>query len=333
MMTGCAITDIECYLPEKRVTNEDIRKEFPGWSPEVFEKTVGVKCRHESGQGETAADMAMKAALKLFERFDKNKIDFTILCTQYPDYYKPTSACLLQNKLGLRNDTGAYDVNLGCSGYVYGLALAKGLIYGGIAEHVLLLTSTCGSQYIHPKDRAKKSLFGDAASATVISKSDCNRIFEFEYGTDGNNRVLVIPNGAFRKRFDPEAAEFEYEPGSFTSDNHLQMDGHEVMNFTLIRVPPLIRAVLEKNGFTLDTISHFIFHQANPFILEHVRRRCRIPAERFFNDIVNTGNTSSTSIPLGLRSLMTCGKIMEGQKVLLAGFGVGLSWAATVIEM
>jgi 3-oxoacyl-[acyl-carrier-protein] synthase III len=333
MDKGCEIRDLECYLPERRVTNEDIMKDFPAWSPEVFEKTVGVKCRHVAAPGETAADMAMKAAVKLLERVDRSDVDFTILCTQYPDYYKPTTACLLQKKLGLRNDSGAYDINLGCSGFVYGLALAKALIAGDIARNVLLLTSTCASQYIYHKDRAKQCLFGDGASATLVSKSEKNKIFSFEFGTDGNNKVLVIPNGAFRRRYDFGAPEIEYEPGSITTDNHLQMDGHEIMNFTLIRVPPLIRNILEKNGLKLEEIDHFIFHQANPFILEHVRRRCGIPAEKFFNDIVNTGNTGSSSIPLGIKSLLMDKKATEGQKLLLAGFGVGLSWAATVIEL
>jgi 3-oxoacyl-[acyl-carrier-protein] synthase-3 len=333
MKNKCKIEGIECYLPEKRITNEDIRIEFPSWSPEIFEKTVGVKCRHVAAPGETAADMAMKAAQKLFERFDRGIIDFTINCTQYPDYYKPTTACLLQKRLGLRNDTGAYDVNLGCSGFVYGLSLAKGLISGGIARNVLLLTSTCASRYIHPKDRAKQCLFGDGATATLVSASEENKIFSFVFGTDGNNKVLVIPNGAFRKRFDFAAPEIEYEPGSITNDNYLQMDGHEIMNFTLIRVPPLVRSVLDKNGITIEEVDHFIFHQANPFILEHVRRRSGIPAEKFFNNIVNIGNTGSSSIPLGIKDLQENGKIESGHKLLLAGFGVGLSWAATIIEL
>jgi len=330
---GCKIEDLEYYLPDKRVTNADIQKEFPSWSPEIFEKTVGVLARHEVIPGETAADLAMKAAHKLFDRVDRERVDFLINCTQYPDYYKPTTACLLQNRLGLRNEIGAYDINLGCSGFVYGTALAKGLIAGGIARHVLLLTSTAVSAYFHPKDRAKKCLFGDAATAVLIKESDHNKVFDFEFGTEGNNKFLVIPNGAFRKRFDFHAPEFEYEPGSFTSDNHVQMDGHEIMNFTLTRVPALIRTVLEKNRLQPEAIDHFVFHQANPFLIEHLRRRCGIPAEKFFNDIVHTGNTSSSSIPLAMLNLREKGKLLPGQKVLIAGFGVGLSWAAGIIEM
>jgi 3-oxoacyl-[acyl-carrier-protein] synthase-3 len=330
--SGCFIEHLEIYLPEKEVTNMELKEEFPDWNMDLFEKTVGVKSRHEVKEDETASDIAFQAALKLFEKIDKNRIDFLILCTQYPDYYKPTTACLLQQRLGLKNTIGAYDINLGCSGFVYGLAVAKGLIKGNIAHHVLLLTSTSASKYIHPRDRSKRSLFGDAATACLISPSEKDQILEFEFGTDGNNTDLVIPNGAFRKRYDPDAVEFEYEAGSFTTDNHVQMNGHEIMNFTLRVVPSLVRNVLKKNGMTLGDIHYTVFHQANPFILDHLRKRCGIQADKFFNDIGNTGNTSSSSIPIGIKRLAEDGKIGPGDKLLLAGFGVGLSWAATIIE-
>jgi len=332
MTSGCAIEHLETFLPDREVTNADLKKEFPDWNMDLFEKTVGVKTRHEVKAGETASDIAQKAAVKLFRKVDMQRVDFLIFCTQYPDYYKPTTACLLQQRLGLKNSIGAYDMNLGCSGFVYGLAVAKGLIKANVASHVLLLTSTSASKYIYNKDRSKKSLFGDGASACLVTASEKEKIMAFEFGTDGNNTDLVIPNGAFRKRYDPQAPEFEYEPGSYTTDNHVQMNGHEIMNFTLRVVPPLVRQVLKKNGLTPADIDYTVFHQANPFILDHLRKRCGLPKDRFFNDISDTGNTSSSSVPIGIRKLADRGIIKPGYKLLLAGFGVGLSWAATVIE-
>ena len=168
---GAYIKAISYYLPEQVVTNEDLVSEFPEWSVEKVAANVGVNVRHVAAVGETAGDMAEKAAKKLFEEYsiDSKDIDFLLLCTQSSDYYLPSTACVLQYRLGLRTDIGAFDYNLGCSGCVYGLAIAKGLIVSGIAKNVLLLTSETYNKYLHPSDKGNRSIFGDGAAACLVS--------------------------------------------------------------------------------------------------------------------------------------------------------------------
>ena len=182
------ISGISYYLPQRNISNEELIKEFPEWSVEKVANKIGINLRHISSNDETSADMAVMAARKLFEELSiaPDQIDFVILCTQSPDYFLPTTACIIQNKLGIRITAGALDFNLGCSGFVYGLALAKGLIFGGIAKNILLLTSETYSKFIHPRDKSNLTIFGDAAAATLISDNGFAEIFNFSLGTDGS---------------------------------------------------------------------------------------------------------------------------------------------------
>ncbi len=176
---GVKIHKIEYYLPGRIVSNKDLEEEFKDWSADKIEKKIGIRTRHVVSDDETALDLAFEASRKVLNAYDKNKIDFLILCTQSPDYYLPTSACILQDKLGLGNNIGAFDFNLGCSGFIYGLAITKGLINSGIANNVLLVTSETYSKHLHPKDKANRTIFGDGAAAIVIEKSPEENIFEF----------------------------------------------------------------------------------------------------------------------------------------------------------
>lgn len=168
---GAYIKAISYYLPETVLTNEALVREFPEWSVDKVAQKVGVHSRHLAGEHETAGDMAERAARRLFDEYtiDPKEVDFLLLCTQSPDYFFPSTACILQNRLGLRTDVGAFDYNLGCSGCVYGLAVAKGLIAGGIARNVLLLTAETYNKYLHPSDKSNRSIFGDGAAACLIS--------------------------------------------------------------------------------------------------------------------------------------------------------------------
>ncbi len=331
---GSKIAIIVYYLPESILTNEDLAVEFEGFNSEKVSKKLGISSRHISAQDETAVDMAEKACAKLFNEYDKSKVDFLILCTQSPDYYLPTSACILQHRLGLRTDIGAFDYNLGCSGYVYGLALAKSLIAGGLASTVLLVTSETYSKFIHPKDRSNRTIFGDAATATIIESSDKQQIGEFTLGTDGSGAAnLIVENGASRNAFDPNAAEIEYSPGNIYTKNHLYMNGPDIFNFTIESVPAAVNDVLLKNKATICDIDYVIFHQANKYMLDYLRLKVDIPEEKFYIDMVDTGNVVSSTIPLSIKRALEQGKIKTGSKIMLVGFGVGYSWAATVIEI
>lgn len=325
--------DIEYYLPEKTLTNLELCNQFPNWDYINFEKKIGIKERHISGENETALDMAEKASNKLFDKIDKGAVDFIILCTQSPDYFLPTSACILQKRLSLGTNCGALDIDLGCSGYVYGLALSKGLLKSKIASNVLFVVSETYSKYIHPRDKANRTIFGDAATATLIKENSFS-IGEFILGTDGSGyEKLIVKNGGQRNKLNYQAVEYEYGSGNVTSDNYLYMDGPDIFNFTLKTVPDLVLKTAEKNNLSLDDVDYFIFHQANESMLNFLRAKVKIPVEKFCIDFEKTGNTVSSTIPIALKNAYIKAKICKGSKVMLVGFGVGLSWGATIITI
>lgn len=332
------IERIEYYLPEMIVTNEDLSALKPSWQAAKIEEKIGIKQRHISGKNETALDLAEKACEKLFKnnKFDRERVDFVVLCTQSPDYLLPTTACMLQSRLGLRTNIGAFDYNLGCSGFVYGLALASGFIEASIADNILLVTSETYSKHIHPNDIALRSIFGDAASATIVSKCDQNGIKKFVLGTDGRAEYannLIVKNGGMRNRYNEKAEVFNDDAGNQYTDNNLYMNGPEIFNFTIKTVPNLINSTLEKNNLELKDINYFIFHQANKYMLNYLRKKLKIPENKFHIDMSMTGNTVSSTIPIALKNCISKGIVQKGDKLLLCGFGVGYSWGATIIEM
>ena len=323
------IKAISYYLPDKIVTNEDLVQEFPEWTIEKVAGKVGINKRHVVVEGETALDMACMASEKLFSEYEINKddIDFVLLCTQSPDYFLPTSACILQNRLGLKTSIGALDFNLGCSGYVYGLSLAKGLILGGIAQNVLLITSETYSKHIHPKDKGNRTIFGDAAAATLISTSGFAEIGEFSLGTDGRGAEnLIVKNGALRTPCRQIESVFEEET---LSPNYLFMNGSEIFNFTSEAVPLLVNQVLDKNDLKKEDIGLFVFHQANKYMMNYLRKLIDIDAGKFYYCLENTGNTVSSTIPIALYEAKKENRITGN--ILLAGFGVGYSWGGTML--
>jgi len=325
---------IECHLPGKTVSNADLEARFPDWSAQKVEDKIGINLRHVAAGNETALDLAFAASVKALGRFDKDKIDFLLLCTQSPDYFLPTSACVLQDRLGLRTDVGALDINLGCSGFVYGLAMAKGLIKAGIAANVLLVTAETYSKHIHPADRANLSIFGDGAAATILGVGDVERMFEFVLGTDGRGKDnLIVANGGARGKAEGKAGEAVDEGGNFRSPDHLYMNGPEIFNFTIANVPVVVDEVLRRNSLAIDDIDYVVFHQANKYMLDYLRKKTKIPKEKFHNDMLCTGNTVSSTIPIALRDCLDKGIVKNGDKVLLVGFGVGYSWGGVVLDI
>lgn len=320
------ISKIEYYLPQQVLTNEDLEKQFPEWSSERIQEKVGISQRHISSDSETVLDMAVQSSEKIFENYDRNKVDFILFCTQSPEYFLPTTACILQDRLGLRKNIGAIDFNLGCSGFVYGLAFAKGLIAGGIAKSILLVTSETYTKHIHPDDKGNRSIFGDASASAIIEKSEGND-YQFCLGTDGSGAEnLMVKKGAFKK-------DFELNPEHEFGPENIYMNGPEIFNFTIENIPGLVRETLEINSMTMDDIDHFVFHQANSFMLNYLRKKTKIPAEKFYIDMEKTGNTVSATIPIALKNMMDKGMLKQGDKVLMAGFGVGYSWGATIMEI
>lgn len=325
------IKAISYYLPEKVVTNEDLVKEFPEWTVEKIAGKIGVSSRHISADNETAGDMAIKAAEKFFSEGEvkKEDIDFIILCTQSPDYFLPSTACVIQDKLGLSTNCGAFDIDLGCSGYEYGLATAKGFIVAGIARNVLLLTAETYTKHLHPKDKGNRTIFGDGASATVVSTDGFARIGEFSLGTDGRGaKDLIHVSGGWRRNKPLNDLTFDENQNPHSSD-YLFMDGKAIFDFTADAVPVMVADVLKKNNLALDDVDLVVFHQANKYMINYLRKLIGIDKEKFYICLDTVGNTVSSTIPIALCEARKEGKLKG--KVLLAGFGVGFSYGATVI--
>ena len=328
------IKAISYYLPERVVTNDELLTEFPEWSVDKVAKKVGVNSRHIAGEQETAGDLAEKAALKLFDEYKINPstIDFILLCTQSPDYFLPSTACILQHKLGIPTHAGALDFNLGCSGCVYGMAMAKGLIAAGIAKNVLLLTAETYNKYLHPSDKSNRSIFGDGAAACLISTDGIASIENFTLGTDGSGyKNLIVGTGASRQK-KATGIEVTDNDGHKRRDDYLYMDGSAIFNFTLDTVPTMIEEILTKNNLTQDEIDYYVFHQANKFMLNTIRKVCVLPRDKFYVNLEETGNTVSSTIFIGLRDCLDKEIIHKGMKVMVGGFGVGLSWGGTILS-
>ena len=298
--------------PNDRLTNEMLVKLYPEWTEEkIFAKT-GIKSRYVVDENTTALDLATVAAGNLF--FDcgikREEIDYLLLCTQSPEYRLPSTACILHERLGLPKTAGALAFDHGCSGFIYGLSLAKGLVVGGMAKKVLLVTAETYTKYIAETDRATRTIFGDGAAATIIDVESAAKIGAFSFGTDGSGAEKLI-----------------------VRDGKLFMDGPEIFNFTLDVVPKTMEAVLAKNGLAREDIDLYVFHQANKFMLDAIRKVNGLPSEKFYINMETVGNTVSSTIPIALKQLEDAGRLTHGMKVMLMGFGVGLSWGATVITI
>jgi len=336
-MPKAVVKAIRSHLPEQKLTNEDLGREFPDWGVEKIASKTGIDLRGISGPDECASDLAVCAAEKLFADgvCGPEDVDFIILCTQSPDFLLPTTACMVQDRLGVPQSAGALDVNLGCSGFIYSLALAKGLVETGSARCILLLTTDTYTKHIHPQDRSVRTIFGDGAAATLVvaTETDEEPIGPFVFGTDGRGaHNLIVPAGGMRESGAVDMARMgDIAPGVPRSEQDLYMNGPEVFTFSIERVPAAVKALLDKTGFTADDVDHYVFHQANAFMLEHLRKLIRIPKEKFCVNMQAYANTVSATIPMALEIARDEGRILDGQRVLLVGFGVGYSWAATFI--
>lgn len=328
------IKAISYYLPEKIVTNEELVEEFPEWSVDKVAAKVGVDSRHLAAPDETAGDMAEKAARKLFTEYNISpaSIDFVMLCTQSPDYFLPSTACILQDRLGIPISAGAFDYNLGCSGCIYGMAMAKGLIAAGIAKNILLLTAETYNKYLQPSDKSNRSIFGDGAAACLISTNGFAEIGEFVLGTDGSGyNHLIVETGASRKK-EKTGVESIDDDGHIRREDYLYMDGSAIFNFTLDAVPAMMKQVLEKNNLEKDQIDYYVFHQANKFMLNTIRKVCVLPKDKFYINLAETGNTVSSTVLIGLKDCITNKIIKTGDNVMISGFGVGLSWGGVILK-
>ncbi|MHC4399063.1 MAG: ketoacyl-ACP synthase III [Planctomycetota bacterium] len=324
-MRFASVGPIAIHLPEIVEDNDRLAEQFPSWDMDLIYAKTGIRSRRIAAADQCASDLGVISAEKLFEEHgvDRRTIDFLLFCTQTPDYPLPTTACLVQDRLGLPTSIGALDFNLGCSGFVYGLSLADGLIRSGAAERVLLITAETYSKYIHSKDRSLRTIFGDGAAATLVEAASEPSLGTFAFGTDGRGGdSLMVTDGGTRP------AEEALKPRKRRRwPSRLYMDGPELVKFTLDVVPPLVDRVLARAGQTRDDVELYLVHQATLFMLEHLRARLRVDDDRMPADLQECGNTVSSTIPVLIHGLRNSGRLRPGRRSMLVGFGVGFSWA------
>jgi 3-oxoacyl-[acyl-carrier-protein] synthase-3 len=322
------ISSISYHLPDSVEGVETLQRDNPDWDmPKILDKT-GIRTRYISSPGETAVDLAFAAGMKLFSTISNyEEIDLLILVTQSPDYVLPTSACILQDRLGLPKNCAAFDVNLGCSGFVYALSIAGSLIESGVARKGLILCADTYSKYIDKNDRTCRPIFSDGAAATLVEGSDDDCMGAFEFGTDGAgyDRLIVKEGGA--RETGKEANQV-----AKSCLGSLEMSGSDVFLFTMRVVPQCINKLLVRTGLALESIDLIVFHQASKLVIENLIRTLSLDKNKVFTNFENVGNTVSASIPIALKDAETQGRLKNGDRVMLVGFGVGLSWGATLIR-
>lgn len=335
VVRGARLRAISCVVPARGSPVSDFNERFGADQVAKIVASTGIANRHVSATLCTS-DLCAEAARQLFEssKLKPEDIDALVFVTQTPDYQLPATACALQARLGLKTSVPAFDVNLGCSGYVYGLWLAASLIAGSGLKRVLLLVGDTISHIASDEDRSVALLFGDAGTASLIEADAEAPPMHFSLGTDGRGVPhLIVPAGGFRQRaHESHKIRLEREGGNLRADNELYMNGAEIFSFTLARVPQMIDVVMRSASASIEMVDAFVFHQANRFMLQHLAKRMKLPPEKFVLALEQYGNTSSASIPIALCATLREQLSTSPQKLVLAGFGVGYSWAACHLE-
>lgn len=310
-MKGLKIVSTGRALPAKVVTNDDMSK-LVETSDEWITTRTGIRTRYFC-EGETQADLAEQAARRALER---GKVDVGDLCacivaTVTPDCSAPTSACLLQQRLGLPEDIPCFDMNVGCTGFIYALQVARGFLLQSGRPYALVIGAESLSRITDFTDRGTCVLFGDGAGAAVVTLADS--LYACTLGARGDTEAIFIEGPG------PERP-------------YIHMDGQKVFRFAVEAVPHCIRVLLEETGLTLADIDWFVPHQANKRIIDHVAKKLKVPGEKFYQNMMRYGNTSAASIPIALDEMGEQGLLEKGQKVLCVGFGAGLTWGGALLE-
>ena len=310
-MHGTKILAIEYYLPNKKENNKDLKKFNPKLDINRIKEMTGINNRFISGEKENIIDISIKCSNKIFKKYSKKKIDFLILVTQTSPYRIPTTACILQDKLGLKKKLIAFDINLGCSGFIYALRMGSSLIETKQANSGLIICADTYTKYISKNNTACRPIFSDAGAAILLSKSSINTIGPFELGTDGSGAdALELP----------------------MNTNEIVMNGAKVLTFAMNVVPDNVNSLLKKIKINKNKIDKFIFHQASKYILDNINRILSIKKEKTFENYSKVGNTISASIPIALKDANSKNELKKNNLVIIAGYGVGLSWGSALIK-
>ena len=317
-----AIQAIDMYLPDNVLGNDELHERFD-FAKDFLDKKLGFLERRIAAPDQGVADMATKAGQQLIESVDLDPKDIgaLIVVTQNPDYKLPTTANLVQHNLGLSTTCLALDINQGCSGFVIGLATLKSLMVQHQMQSGLLLTADAYSKVMDQSDRNTIPLFGDGAAATLLSAQGNGTIGAFEFGSDGSGaQHLIVPGGGGLNPMQMPAGE-----------NALYMNGREIYNFAVRQVPSLIKRCLERNQLEIADVDLFVVHQASAFVVDALANAIGVTSEKMPFLLSDCGNTVSATLPMALHRLGGP-TALAGKNILLAGFGVGLSWAATTVQ-
>jgi 3-oxoacyl-[acyl-carrier-protein] synthase III len=323
---GATIRGVVSAVPSRRFDN---LKDTSGFTEDEVRKVVGmagVKSRRMAGEAVCSSDLCQAAAESLLEKvgWERDSVEALIMVTQSPDYFLPSTACLLQMKLGLPDTCAAFDVGLGCSGYPYGLYLSALMLAGGI-KRALLLHGETPARFADESDRSVSLLFGDAGSATAIEAAgrEGGEAWSFVLHTDGSGyQDLIIPGGGFRERFPEDRRRF-----------CVSMNGANIFNFSIKRVPPVIQDTLSLAGLGKEDVDYFILHQSNQFIMRHLSKKMGIPEAKVPLTLGEYGNTGGPSVPL---TMVLGGLARPSDRpltLMLVGYGVGLSWGSALIRL
>jgi 3-oxoacyl-[acyl-carrier-protein] synthase-3 len=315
------ISSVSVYLPDHVLGNEEVKARF-GFQESFLSKKLGIENRHLAGPDEAVSDMAVKAGERLIDKLDLpvESIELLILCTQNPDYNIPTTVNIVQDRLNLPKTIAAFEINQGCSGYIYALSMAKAIMLSENFSRAILITSDAYSKITNPDDRYTVPIFGDGATATLVEMGGPGTINKFSYGSDGSGYDKLIVRGGGSRHPDLKRE----------GKDALYMDGAAIFKFMMTTVPQSIEECLESNDLGLDDIDYFVLHQASRFMLGSLASALHVPMERIPLSLKETGNTVSSSIPITINQI-GCPDKLENKKLLLSGFGTGLSWATTIL--
>ena len=310
------------------------------WPEEEVKKVVdkvGVIERRFADEKTCSSDLCFAAAEKLIadNNIDRSEIDLVIFLSQTPDYRMPATSILLQDRLGLPMSTMAFDISLGCSGFISALTVAYSMMQNGGFRKALLLDGETRSKVYSRKDRREAFIFGDAGVAALIERNEKFGESHFSLNSDGSRgELIMIPGGGYRNMSSVETLKEKVvdEYGNIRSDEHGHMEGADVFNFVIVEVPKDIKRLMAATNEDIQTMDYYVFHQANKFMLNTIRKVCALPKDKFYVNLEETGNTVSSTVMIGLKQCIEADSIKSGMKVMISGFGVGLSWGGAILE-
>ncbi len=323
---GIGITGIACAVPKNQVTVDSFNTLFGEEVTGKFTAGTGIRSMYKALPEQTASDLAVAAAENLFAHIsvDKNKIGAMLLVTQSPDYRRPSSASVVQNRLGLPITCSCMEINLGCSGFVYGLQTAMSLMSDSDIEYTLLLLGETASKLVDPKDKSIVMMYGDAGAAILLSRQPEVQTTTLLRSDGSRFKAIILPAGGFRD-MNPDHGRFICSDGIERSLYDIFMDGTSVFSFSITDVPQALKDYLKMTDTTVKDYDLFVFHQANQFIIKQLIRKMKLPINSTPISLDRFGNTGGVSIPLTLCDVFG-NKNVGIKRILMCGFGIGLSW-------